>query len=338
MEPDQVKTSRITRKKFLRTCGSVLAGGSIVGVSAALLRKRTAGKDGNEAVPKGLQHAGKKPATSPYKLVASFGVDTIEGFELWNDQLIVATTDKICIYDWSGSLLSSFAVGSDVRDIAVDGGLIYVLFPARIEVYDMNGQWVRDWEACSTQSDYCSIAVYGDAVFVTDAANKNICKYTTGGALVKFIKSPNGFVIPSYTFGIACIGGVVYCSNSGRHQVEMFTSDGEYIGAFGQPGALSGRFCGCCNPVHLTYTPTGEIITSEKGNPRISCYGNYGQFRSILLDNKALGGGNKAYEVKVRGDKLFVAGNKMVSTFKYDQALAAKTACSGCGVGCPLRS
>ena len=96
-------------------------------------------------------------------------------------------------------------------------------------------------------------------------------------------------------------------------------------------------FCGCCNPVHLTYTSTGEIITSEKGNPRVSCYGMDGEFRSLLLDSKALGGGNTAYDIKVSGDKLFIAGNNLISTFQYDKILAAKTACSDCGVDCPLR-
>jgi len=35
----------ITRKKFLRTCGAALAGGSIAGISAILLRRMYAAKD-----------------------------------------------------------------------------------------------------------------------------------------------------------------------------------------------------------------------------------------------------------------------------------------------------
>lgn len=325
---------KITRKKFLNTCGSVLAGGSIAGVSAVLFHRTTR----QNVVLQDLQYAEGKPASSPYRLTASFAVaDNIEGFELWDDKLIVATPNSVCIYDLTGSLLNSFTIDSHLRDIAVDDGLVYLLFPTRIEVCNMNGERVCDWEACSDRSDYCSFAVAAGSVFVTDAAGKNICKYSADGDFVKIIQSPNGFVIPSYTFGIACIGGVVYCSNSGRHQVEMFTPGGEYIGSFGLPGAVAGRFCGCCNPVHLTYTSTGEIITSEKGNPRISCYGSDGQFRSVLLESKALGGGNKAYDVKVQGDKLLVAGKNKVSTFQYDKTLATITACSGCPVSCSLR-
>jgi hypothetical protein len=94
-------------------------------------------------------------------------------------------------------------------------------------------------------------------------------------------------------------------------------------------------FAGCCNPVHLA-TANGEIITSEKGNPRISCYGSDGTFRSLLLDSRSLGGGHAAYNVKVEGERLFVAGRNKVSVFRYDERIAS--ACSSCGVTCPLRN
>jgi len=96
-------------------------------------------------------------------------------------------------------------------------------------------------------------------------------------------------------------------------------------------------FCGCCNPVHLTHTSNGEIITSEKGNPRISCYSSDGKFRSVLLDSKALGGGNVAYNVRLDDDKVIVSGKNRISFFQYDGALAEGTDCSLCGLECPLR-
>ncbi len=343
MQQNKENKERISRKRFLQICGSVIAGGSILGVSGVLLRKKYILPEkirvgANKVSVSNTRHVTKEAVTSPYKLVSSFSIpDPVEGFELYDDKLIVAASNTIYIYDQSGGLLNNFVVASNLRDIAVENGLIYLLFPTRIEVYNEDGEWQRDWEACSEESDYCSFAVTPDAVFVTDAVNKNICKYTTEGNFIKFIQSPNGFIIPSYSFGIAHIDGVIYCSNSGRHSIESYTPDGEYIGSFGKAGGAKGMFCGCCNPVHLSYTSTGEIITSEKGSPRISCYGSNGEFRSILLDSKALGGGNKAYDVKVKNDKIYVAGKNLVSTFQYDKILAKSTACSGCGVDCPLR-
>ncbi|MCD7900199.1 MAG: hypothetical protein LUH22_10075 [Bacteroides sp.] len=341
MEPNSDKKPKVSRRKFLQMCGSFLAGASIVGVSGVLLSKNFAIPDTSvkSATGGNTGGLGKDHFTSPYKLVSSFSVpDPIEAFELAGDHIIVAASNNILIYDRMGGLVNNFAVGSNLRDIASDNKNIYLLFPTRIEVYNQEGEWLRDWEACSDQSDYCSMALAPGSLFVTDAAHKNICQYTTEGNFVRFVQSPDGFVIPSYSFGVTYTDGILYCSNPGRHRVEKYTANGEYMGSFGKAGGATGMFCGCCNPVHLAYTGTGEIITSEKGNPRISCYSPDGEFRSLLLDKKTLGGGNTAYDIKVQSDKIFVTGQNIVSTYQYDKVLAASTACSSCGVSaCPLR-
>ncbi len=334
------KKQKISRKKFLRICGSFIAGGSIAGISGVLLSRRFAIPDAslNKTIRGNVAGLHKDSFSSPYKLVSSFSVpDQIEAFELAGDNIIVAASNNIFVYDRTGRLINNFAVASNLRDITTDEKNMYLLFPARIEVYNLEGEWLRDWEACSDQSDYCSMAIAPGFLFVTDAANKNVCQYTTEGNFIRFIQSPDDFIIPSYSFGITYVDGTVYCSNPGRHRVEKYTPKGEYIGSFGKAGGATGMFCGCCNPVHLAYTSTGEIVTSEKGNPRISCYSPDGEFRSILLDNKTLGGGNIAYDIKIQNDKIFVTGKNRVSTYQYDKELAASTACSACGVDCPLR-
>jgi hypothetical protein len=330
----------ISRKKFLQLCGSFLAGGSILSLSGFVLGKRFLGRNDFSGGNRGVRMAGlqDRKFTSPYMMTSSFRIpEVIEAFEVTGDRVIVATANSVRLYDYAGRLLNNFAVGSNLRDIVVDQDNVYLLFPGRVEVYDNEGELLRDWEACSDRSDYCSMAVAAGYVFVTDAGNKVVCKYSAEGDLVKFIRSPEGFIIPSYTFGITCADGVLYCSNSGRHRVEKYTLDGEYLGAFGRAGGAAGMFCGCCNPVHLVSTSGGDIITSEKGNPRVSCYGTDGEFRSLLLDREMLGGGNMACEVKVRGDKLFVAGKNRVSTFRYSPEMAGRTACSTCHAVCPLK-
>ena len=117
------------------------------------------------------------------------------------------------------------------------------------------------------------------------------------------------------------------------------------VSSFGEAGLAAGRFSGCCNPVYVTASPTGEILTSEKGVPRISCYSPSGEFRSILLDEKTLGGGRDAYEMRILdNDKIVVAGKNSISTYQYDIQLAkasaqasSSSACALCGIDCPLR-
>jgi hypothetical protein len=326
----------ISRKKFLRTAGSVVAGGAIAGVSGFLLSKGY--HAASPVVPAGnFQPSGEEAPVSPYRLMTSFAVSgAIRGMEQYGGKIYVATDRLLHVFNTGGKRLHHFSIGDSVRDIAVGDEGVYVLYPSGIEVYTEEGGLLREWAACSDDSSYCAFAVAQGYVFVTDMAYKNICKYTVDGDFVKFIQSPDAFIIPSLTFGIECVGDVLYCSNSGRHRVERYTLDGEYLGSFGEPGGAPGRFAGCCNPVHLAYTSNGDIITSEKGNPRISCYGSDGQFHGVLLDSKSLGGGHAAYDVKVRKDRVFVAGKDRVSVFRYDGTRASTAACSGCGIDCPL--
>ena len=263
-----------------------------------------------------VENRPETPFVSPYKAVSSFELpQEINRFELHNGMLFIVSGESVYIYDTMGNKLSSFPVKQTVRDISIEKGNIYILYPTLIEVYTFEGELSHEWEACSELSDYCSLALAGDFVFVTDAENKNICKYTKEGNFVKFIKSPRNFIIPTYSFDIESLNDTIYCVNSGRHLVETYSLDGEFIAAFGGPGGEAGFFAGCCNPAYISFTPNGELITSEKGNPRVSIYGRNGTFKEMILNSRLLGGGNKAYETRTDGNLLFVAGKNKISIF-----------------------
>lgn len=333
---DKSDKQEISRRKFLQIGGTILAGGVLTG-SMGYLLKNIKKPAGSSQIPQ------KKLETpvfkSPYKLVGAFRTPAqIESFDFYKGKVIIATLREIGIYETNGNQISHFTVGSNLRDIVAENDLIYLLYSSRIEVYDFTGNLKTKWEACEENSDYCSMAVSEHHVFVTDTSNKNICQYTLQGDLVRFIESPNRFIIPSYSFGITYAGNKIYCSNPGRHCVEQYSSEGEFLGSFGEPGDAPGRFCGCCNPVHLSFTANGEIITSEKGKPRISCYDSEGHFRNVLLNTEMLGGGNTAYDIKIHEDKIWIAGSNMVSTFQFDKRMALESSCSDCGVICPLKA
>jgi hypothetical protein len=286
---------------------------------------------------------------SPYKKINSFdAASDILCFDIYENSIFVALSDKISIFDLSGKHQHDFEIEPNARDIAVAGRdgarpvstTIYLLYPTRIDLYSFDGQKKDEWEACSNNSDYCSFTTTKDYVFVTDAENKNIVQYDKQGKLVRFIKSPEGFIIPSYSFGIININDTIYCSNSGRHKIESYTLDGEFIASFGKSGTQAGAFAGCCNPVYLAKSSNGHILTSEKGNPRISCYGKNGKFRTILFDSNTLGGGTAAYKMCVSGENIYIANRKTISVYGgRDVACRVSTekSCAGCNVECPLR-
>ena len=330
------------KRKFLKITGSLADGGvilSVVGRQIWDLFKRPGKLFYDSKRKKGpVLLKEDDDFVSPYRRVYGFVADDdIRALEVVEGSIYIAMPNVISVYGLSGELQTNFSTPSDIRDMTVHDGRIYVLFPSRIEVYDRQGNVTAEWDACSSNSDYCSLAVCQEGVFVTDAANKNICKYNLDGTLARFIKSPKGFVVPSYSFGITFMDGVIYCSNPGRHQVESYTTEGEFIASFGKSGTEPGAFSGCCNPVFLTPSNNGELLTSEKGIPRISCYRTDGTFRSVLLDGKALGGGHEAYDIRVMKDRLIVTGGNKVLVFQYDKRLSQLTACGQCEEDCPLK-
>jgi hypothetical protein len=266
----------------------------------------------------------EEPFNSSYNRTTSFDLpEPIHRFELYNGSIYALAGQAVYIYNTDGTRKTTFAIKPDARDISVDNTAIYILYSTFIEVYDKKGGFIASWEACSELSDYCSLTLAGDFVFVTDAENKNICKYTREGNFMQFIKSPHGFIIPSYSFDIVNRNDTIYCVNSGRHLIEKYTLDGDFIAAFGGPGGEAGFFSGCCNPVYISFTPEGELITSEKGNPRICTFRKNGNFKEVLLNSRLLGGSSKAYEIGAEGDQLFVAGKNSISIYtriKRDEA------------------
>ena len=238
-------------------------------------------------------------------------------FQPDNDQIFLTDGQTVFVYQANGEKLKSFPVQSGLRDISITNDKLYILYPACIDVYTTDGDSVNHWEACSDRSDYCAIALTDNFVFVTDAQNKNICKYTREGNFVKFISSPHDFIIPSYSFDIFSHNDTIYAVNSGRHLIESYTTDGNFIASFGGSGTKSGFFAGCCNPVYISIDQNGKIFTSEKGNPRISTFEGNGQFDQVLLNNQLLGGGYDASEIAITGNRLLVAIKNRIDIYTF---------------------
>lgn len=332
------------RRQFLKVGGSVLVGAVFAGAAGHHLWKMFTRPDelffGHDELKPDEANPVQEDYVSPYRLRGAFELpDEVQAMDVMEEQgqLVVCSSNSVSIYGLDGSLESNFPVLSDVRDLCVFDHHIYLLYPARIEVYTFDGEQIHVWKACSEDADYCFMTVFEQGVYVTDASAKNICRYDLDGTLKGFIQSPSGFVVPSYSFGITNMGGNVFCSNPGRHCVEQYTAEGKFVRSFGQSGSEAGKFSGCCNPVRLTCTSAGELLTSEKGIPRISCYTPDGEFRSLLLDSKALGGGHAAYDVQVCGEKLVVTGGRKVMVFQYDERRASSTLCGSCEVACPMK-
>lgn len=76
--------------------------------------------------------------------------------------------------------------------------------------------------------------------------------------------------------------GLVRITNPGRHQVEVYTPDGDLEASWGKPGVGLDGFCGCCNPVAVSLLSDGRVVTAEKGLPRVKVYSVAGVLETVV--------------------------------------------------------
>jgi hypothetical protein len=262
------------------------------------------------------------PFDARFKQTSSFNVpDEIIRFGLYeNETLFVAAGEFIYIYNLSGSQTARFHLGAGIIDVTVYKDEFFVLYQTKIEVYNIDTQQlVRQWTAHLPNADHCSFTVAAGYVFVTDAGNKNFVRYAIDGEYIQTVISPNQFVIPSFSFDIEAYNDTLYLINSGRHLIERYTIYGQYVDAWGKSGSDPGRFIGCCNPNFISFTPDGDLITSEKGVPRVSLYTRNGEFEEVLLVGSLLSGNavgdNRPYQTIAVENKLIVAGRNRIMIF-----------------------
>jgi len=63
--------------------------------------------------------------------------------------------------------------------------------------------------------------------------------------------------------------GNLYVADYSNHRVQVFRSDGEYVGEFGSFGKQSGSFN---NPASVAISGTGELYVVDKGNRRVQIF------------------------------------------------------------------
>ena len=114
-------------------------------------------------------------------------------------------------------------------------------------------------------------------MLVADAAARVIRRYDLRGTEQGVIGAQNktgGFMLPnrSLDFDVDA-AGVVYATDTGRHQVTSWTLDGTMVASFGKFGmARPEDFVGCCNPVNVAVAPDGGIVTAEKMIARVKVF------------------------------------------------------------------
>jgi hypothetical protein len=175
-----------------------------------------------------------------------------------------------------------------ITSLAVYGDTVFATTEENILLIGTNGKLMSEWGPYEAHSIITSVAADSNFVAIADAGSRRIFIISKSGDVKAMIgQGDRKFIVPSPYFDVALYGkNTVYAANTGNRRIETWTTDGNYIEAFGEPGSAPGAFCGCCNPAHFAVIPQG-FVTAEKGINRIKIVGPDGKFiEFVSADNK----------------------------------------------------
>ncbi|MBM4152215.1 MAG: hypothetical protein FJ220_01655 [Kiritimatiellaceae bacterium] len=186
-----------------------------------------------------------------------------------------------------------------------DDGVLFVGFQDRFTVLSQDRKPVFT-KSPGTNTYITSIAVDDTWIYVADAGNRCVLRYSKTGADELEIGAKDektgarGFYVPSPFFDLD-IGtdGSLWVVNPGYHAFENYTSDGRLISSWEKSGFHIEGFCGCCNPSHFALMPDGSFVTAEKGLPRIKIHNLDGSLRCVVAAPAQFDDGTTGLDVAV---------------------------------------
>jgi len=215
-----------------------------------------------------------------------------------HDIIYIGSGNAVSIADALGRRFNTIDVGDTVRSITThENGDIYVASQKRIDIFDFEGVRKNAWEMENERTFFTSVAVSGKNIFIADAGERIVLRSDTAGKPLGRIgvkdaaRGISGFKIPSANFGLA-IGqdGSLWAANTGHHKLQNFRPNGDLISEWGEAGAQTAAFCGCCNPIRFTLLGDGSFVTGEKGFSRVKIYNQAGKFVTVVAPPSAFKG------------------------------------------------
>jgi hypothetical protein len=228
-----------------------------------------------------------------YKEIGQFKPSLSKSYGIAVDSasnIFVAGNKEVLVFSKEYKKTGGFQIDSIPNCIALGNHKdVYIGIANHVEVYESNGKKINRWKGLNNKGYITSIAVHGNDVYVADAGNRVVLRYTREGRLLNQIgkKDPSkgigGFIIPSMYFDVAFgVDNDLWIANPGKHTLENYSEDGEFISSWGMASMQMEGFAGCCNPVHFSILPDGYFVTYEKGLDRIKAYNQTGKFACVV--------------------------------------------------------
>lgn len=195
-------------------------------------------------------------------------------------ELVLVTMDGVATTTWPMTVTVSCIA-------ALDKHILLLGSSGRVLAFDRRSGETRPW-ANVPDANLTALAAAPEkshqtpetpAVAAADASGKCVYLFTASGQQLALIGGGKTFHVPSPFFSVAFAGNTLVIADPGRHRVTRYSFAGELLDAWGEPGESDARFCGCCNPARLAVLASGEILTSEKGTPRVKVLSPTGQLQ-----------------------------------------------------------
>ena len=202
----------------------------------------------------------------------------------------VAGDSLVAIFKPSGELVRKIEFNHTPRCIAVAKRRLVVGFRDFLWVCDLNGKPLAKTKSLADEAALTSLAIAGDgSIYAADGGSSAIWHIDSSGEVLEQLAGGKGgrFAVPKSFFPITWAGDSLVVAHPGRHRVEQYDADGELKSRWGRRTRGLDGFTGCCNPVSVAVTGSGEFVTAERGQPRIKLFDKDGKFRTVLAEPDA---------------------------------------------------
>ena len=192
----------------------------------------------------------------------------------------------------------------DVAAVGVDsGGRVYLFCRAEhpVLVYERDGRFVRSWgEGVFSLRAHGLTVAPDDTLWLIDESDHTVRHYTRDGDLLLTLGSSgrpsdtgyDGASITSITKGgppfnrptnlaIAPGGDLYVADGYGNARVHRFTSKGELLGSWGEPGSGPGEFM---TPHGIAVHRDGRVFVADRENDRIQIFSPEGEYLEEWTD------------------------------------------------------
>ncbi|MCB8995135.1 MAG: hypothetical protein H6538_05965 [Bacteroidales bacterium] len=209
--------------------------------------------------------------------------------DVYNGLIYLGVEDALLIITPEGLQKKSIPLTGKPESIRVTASNIIIAYKNEINVFDSSGKLLSSWKVDNERTIITSVAVKDSLLFVADAGNRRVLRYTLDGKLLgeftgkRESTAGHGFIVPSANFDLVVNKfGELWVVNPGEHSIENYSDEGELRGFWTKNSMEIDGFSGCCNPAELAVMDDGSFITSEKALVRIKVYDPSGRLLSVV--------------------------------------------------------